>query len=262
MGPVILHIWGPIAIQSYGFFIAIGVLAFVSLVQRDKRFAQLGLHDEFNTIFLLGAAAVVLGGRVLHVIRNYDEYSSWIEWFSLWEPGFAVLGSTVGVAVIVPLYMHLRKIPMLQSFDLLLTYTPLLQAIARLGCFFAGCCFGCETFVPWSVIYTDPHSLAPINTWLHPAQLYSAGMLFGTFLFIYCGARFWCKIPGQTSMIYLMLVAGERFITDFWRGDREMVYEQIPFSFHQLLALGIIMVGVVGFCIITYRGRDQKRFLV
>lgn len=259
MGPVILHIWGPFAIQSYGFFIAVGAITFITLIQRDKRFAKLGLQTRFNTLFLLGAAAVLVGGRALHVMRHYDAYDSWIEWFALWEPGFAVLGSTVAVACVVPLYIYSCKIPMLPLLDLLATYIPLLQSIARLGCFFAGCCFGCEAFVPWSVIYTNSASLAPLNTYLHPAQLYSSAFLFLLFIFMYCGARRWCKIPGQQSMLYLMFASTERFITDFWRGDREMVFENISLSFHQFLALGLIACGMIGYALFTYRGtRSQK----
>lgn len=255
MGPVIFHIWGPLAIQWYGFCIALGVLAFFFFIKRDQRFAALGLHNRFDTIFLWGAGAVLIGGRILHIIRHYDEYSSWTEWFAFWEPGYAVLGSTLGVAVVIPIYLWLHKIPMLPFLDLVATYCPLLQAIARLGCFFAGCCFGAYARVPWAVVYTNACSLAPTGISLHPAQLYSALGLFLSFCILYFYGRSFLKIPGQQAMLYLMLTASERFITDFWRGDREMLStlssNGIFLSFHQLLALGIITGAGILFLILT-----------
>lgn len=249
MGPVILPIWGPIAIQAYGLFIALGAIAFLTLIQRDKRFITLNLKDSFNTIFMLGIVAVLVGGRFLHVLTHFDEYNSWLEWFALWEPGFAALGSILCVLFIIPVYLFMHKIPMLPFLDLVATYAPLLQSIARLGCFFAGCCFGCITTVPWHVTYTHPASLAPLDLSLHPSQLYSAGLLFLLFLFMYFIARIRYTRPGQQATLYLIGAATERFITDFWRGDREMVYENIPFSLHQLIALSIIVCALVGYAI-------------
>jgi phosphatidylglycerol---prolipoprotein diacylglyceryl transferase len=259
MSPIMLHIWGPFAIQWYGFFIALGALAFLLMIKRDPRFPVLNLQNCFDALFLWGAAAVLVGGRALHVMRHYDEYSSWTEWFAFWEPGYAVLGSTLAVLCVVPTYLYVYKVPLLPFLDLIATYAPLLQSIARFGCFFAGCCFGCATRVPWATIYTDAASLAPTNLFLHPAQLYSAFGLFVAFLTMYFVARKVCTIPGQQAMLYLILTSTERFITDFWRGDRELVLSLnkigITLSFHQFLALGIITTAGILLIIISYRNR-------
>jgi len=259
MSPIMLHIWGPFAIQWYGFFIALGALAFLFMIKRDPRFPILNLQNCFDALFLWGAAAVLIGGRILHVIRHYDDYDSWTEWFAFWEPGYAVLGSTIAVLCVVPTYLYLHRVPLFPFLDLIATYVPLLQSIARLGCFFAGCCFGCATQVAWATIYTDTASLAPAYRMLHPAQLYSALGLFVVFLIMYFIARKTCKIPGQQVTLYLMLTSLERFITDFWRGDREMVPSVermgIALSFHQLLALGIIISGGILFLTVTYSKR-------
>jgi phosphatidylglycerol:prolipoprotein diacylglycerol transferase len=116
--------------------------------------------------------------------------------------------------------------------------------------------------VPWATIYTDAASLAPTGLFLHPAQLYSAFGLFVAFLIMYFIARKTCTIPGQQALLYLMLASTERFITDFWRGDREMVVSfnniGITLSFHQLLALGIITTAGILLIIISYRNKWQN----
>ncbi len=262
MNPVILNLWGPLAIQWYGFCIALGTLAFLFLIKRDPQFTALSLQNCFEPIFLWGAAAVLIGGRILHIICHYEDYSSWMEWFAFWEPGYAVLGSTLGVIGVVSTYLYIHKIPMLPFLDLAATYAPLLQSIARFGCFFAGCCFGCHTTLPWGVQYTHAQSLAPTHILLHPSQLYSAGLLFGAFIIMYLWARTRFIIPGQQAMIMLILASSERFITDFWRGDREMISLCTPcgraLSFHQLLALGIILTAAILFIVFTY-DHDKKR---
>ncbi len=252
MGPIICRLWGPFAIQWYGFCIALGAIAFLWMAKKDARFKTLNLQNCFDTIFLWGAAAVLIGGRLLHIIRHYNDYSSWTEWFAFWEPGYAVLGSTLGVLIVVPTYLYMHTIPWLPFLDLVATYAGLLQSIARLGCFFAGCCFGCSTNVLWATIYTDPESLAPTDIMLHPAQLYSSFGLFLVFMFMYYVARKRYTLPGQQTMLFLMLASTERFITDFWRGDREII-DGIPLSFHQLLALGIIITAGILFLLISYK---------
>ena len=53
------------------------------------------------------------------------------------------------------------------------------HGIGRLGCFFAGCCWGSACSLPWAVTFTDPraHALTgvPLGVPLHPTQLYEAG---------------------------------------------------------------------------------------
>jgi phosphatidylglycerol:prolipoprotein diacylglycerol transferase len=256
---VILHIWGPIAIHAYGFFIALGTLLFLFFIKRDARFSSLNLQKNFDSIFLLGVIAILGGGRVLHVWREYDTYNSWTEWFFIWEPGYAVLGSTLAVVVALPIYLYYKKIPILSFLDLVATYIPLLESVGRVGCFFAGCCFGCITDMPWGVRYTDALSLAPLHLSLHPTQLYSAVGSLCIFLCMYLYARFHCTIPGQQVVLFLTLAALERFVVDFWRGDREILLHTdfIYFSFHQLLALFIIGMAFCFFIGLHYC-RKQK----
>jgi phosphatidylglycerol---prolipoprotein diacylglyceryl transferase len=249
MGPVILPIWGPIAIHSYGFFIAIGVWLFLTAIQKDARFSALHLGKEFNIIFLIGLLAALIGGRILHILLYCDSNSSWMEWFALWQPGYAVLGSIIGIVITVSLYLWLKKLPILPIFDLISTYAPLLQSVARVGCFFAGCCYGCPTTVPWAVQYRNVLSMAPLHLLMHPSQLYSAILLFGIFLIMYYYVRNNFYMPGQQMACYLGMAALERFIVDWWRGDRDIVvpYAWVSFSLHQIIAFILIIVAFLIF---------------
>lgn len=237
--PELFHLYGPFGIQSYGLFIVLGIVISVIAARYNKRFKQLNLENKYLDIIMVSVVAGCIGGRLLEVISEPLLYPHWYDWFALWEGGFSILGSIIGIIVIVPFYVKKIKVPIIPLFDFVSIYAPLCQSIARLGCFTAGCCYGVATHNMFAVIYTNPHTLASHNIAIHPTQLYSSALLMSIFLFMYFVAQHMCKKNGQLFSIYLTLAALERFVVDFWRADRIMISQFL--SFHQLLALGIII---------------------
>ena len=58
--------------------------------------------------------------------------------------------------------------------DIAAVSLPLGHFLGRIGCFFAGCCYGKTCDLPWAVTFNDPESLAqPLHVPLHPTQLYA-----------------------------------------------------------------------------------------
>jgi len=55
---------------------------------------------------------------------------------------------------------------------------------------------------------------------------------------------------GQLFTTYLTCAALERFVVDFWRADRIMIGEYL--SFHQIVALCIIIALVIFQCVLTH----------
>lgn len=246
MCPVLVHIYGPFSINAYGFFIAVGLLSALFLARRDPRKQALITDDQGITLISGCIIAAILGGRLLHVLMEPSQFTSWYDLIAFWQGGGAELGGIIAVIIFLLCalkYYHLKVLPLL---DLASTYAPLLQGFGRIGCFFAGCCYGAPTNVAWRVLYTHPLSLAPLNVALHPTQLYSALLFFIAFVAMYALSGD-LKKPGQCFMLYLMATSTIRFIVDFWRDDRVFL-ETLPlFSSYQLLALGIFFLGVVGF---------------
>jgi phosphatidylglycerol:prolipoprotein diacylglycerol transferase len=255
----IAHLYGPLSINSYGFMIAIGFLVFVALVTRDKRCKKLLTPAQCIDVIMVGFLAAFIGGRVVFLISQWPAITSVWQMLAFWEGGFSILGSIIGVLIAVPCYLRYLKAPILQVLDCAAIYAPLLQSISRLGCFFAGCCHGALTMVPWAVTYTDAFSRAPCGLPLHPAQLYSAAILFLLFCCMYFGVRYWFKRPGQIACIYLLGASIERFVIDMVRGDRIMLEgTNIGWlSLHQLLAV-LLATGALLMLLITYlQGRKD-----
>ncbi len=241
--PELIHLYGPLGIQSYGLFIVLGIIISIIVGRYNKRFAQLNLENSYIDIIMISILAGCIGGRFLEVISEPLLYPHWYDWFALWQGGFSILGSIIGVITIVPFYLKKINVPIIPLFDLVAIYAPLCQSIARLGCFTAGCCYGVATKSIFAVVYTNPHTLAAYGIPIHPTQLYSSALLFGIFLFMYFVGQRMCTKDGQLFSLYLTLVTLERFFVDFWRADRIMIGNIL--SFHQIVALCIIMAIII-----------------
>lgn len=256
---ILFPIYGSIAIQSYGALIAIAIIASSHLVLRDQRRISLISPDLFIQTITMMILVATLGGRLLHLATCYDEYSTITSMLALHEGGFSILGATLAVLAVLPWYLSKHAINVLSFLDLVSTYMPLTQAIARLGCFFAGCCHGIPTAGWYGYTYTDVNSLAPLGIPLHPIQLYSSL----TFLLMF-GIMLLCKRhpswPGRDTLIFLSLFSLQRFILDFWRGDRIFSSFRLSYtmSLHQTLALALTLVSLVLLVIGMYHNRKAR----
>ncbi|HXW86212.1 MAG TPA: prolipoprotein diacylglyceryl transferase [Candidatus Bathyarchaeia archaeon] len=255
----LLHIYGPFAIHSYGLCIALGLLIFIILVQYHPLFKKLQLQQKFLSIVVVGVLIGIIGGRALHIMTETDSLFDMYTWISWWEGGYSILGTVLALFLCLPLYLRCIQVPVLPFFDLIALYTPLIQAISRIGCFFAGCCHGMPTEVAWAVAYTDPLSMAPQYVLLHPTQLYSAGVLFCMFLVFYFYVQYQVQYTGQLTSLYLIFEGAERFTIDFWRANRPMM--GTIFSADQYIAGGIIVLGCALLWYSTYYRRKQTAFL-
>lgn len=250
----LFHLYGPLAINSFGLMIIIGIIIFSILILRDPKRAKLITTDQYFNILSLAIVSALIGGRALFLIGNWQTLESFWQIFAFWEGGFALLGGIIALLLVMPIYFKKHHLNAIALLDLGAVYAPLLQAISRFGCFFAGCCFGMPTKLPFGVI----NQTCP--TPVHPTQLYSAGALFIIFFAMYFWLQKQFKYPGQLICIYLILMSLERFIIDFWRGDRE--FSSIPFlqifSIPQLVALAMAIGASAGLIYITLLKKHKQ----
>jgi phosphatidylglycerol:prolipoprotein diacylglycerol transferase len=117
------------------------------------------------------------------------------------------------------------------------------QAIGRLGCFAAGCCWGKVCYLPWGVHFrSDFAAPVPLDKPLHPVQLYESAADFVIFLILYRQfKRSHCA--GQVMGLYLVLYSAARFIIEFFREHEQALVG--PFSLTQWIALALFALGVV-----------------
>lgn len=249
----LLHIYGPLSINSYGTCILIGIVIGLWLFLRDDRRIKLVSTDQTVNGFMLCIVIGLIGARVLAIAENPESFTTFSDIFALWKGGFSFLGAVVSIAFFLPLYLAYQKIPILPTLDLASIYVLFMESIARLGCFMAGCCYGKPTYMPWGIVYTNQDSLAPLYTKIHPTQLYSAGLALSAFCCLYILSKKIALKQGQLFALCLLLTSSIRFCVDFWRADREFLRAVSLFSIHQLIALGIIACALILYIIFGLR---------
>lgn len=260
INPILLHIWGPLAIHAYGLCIAIGVVIGFLLVLRDNKLKKIIQRNDLMTTFELMIVSGYIGGRIIFLESEKHEWSDYLLFFKFWQPGFSILGSIIGITFVTSLYLWYKKISILAYADRIALYAPLVQSFGRLGCFFAGCCFGIPTQAWWAVTYLHPDHMAPLNIALHPAQLYSSMTLLITFFILYFIVQHQSKTSGIVMCSYLICAGLERFLIDFIRWDRLFSNNDnfAFFSIHQWIGL-IIIIGA-SFGIILLRKQNKKSY--
>lgn len=129
---------------------------------------------------------------------------------------------------------HVRAFP--KIFDIAPSCITLAHALGRLGCFFAGCCYGKPTSAFFGVM------LKNVDHKVIPTQLFEA--LFLLLLFAFLTVRYYDGKRHQLS-IYLISYGVWRFMLEFLRGD-DRGETVIPFlTPSQLTAVLLILVGIV-----------------
>jgi phosphatidylglycerol:prolipoprotein diacylglycerol transferase len=217
MHPVLFHI-GPLTIYNYGLMIAIGIIVGLLLARRQAIREGIDPERIVDITFYLLVAALI-GSRLLFVLMNLGEYvEDPIRILKIWEGGLVFYGGLVPAVAVGIWYIKRLGLPLWQVADIFAPSVAIGHAFGRIGCFFAGCCYGRPSTLPWAVTFTDPRSLAPQGVPLHPTQLYSSLGLFVLFTFLVL-LRKRKAFDGELFWSYTLWYAVGRFFVEFLRGD-------------------------------------------
>ncbi|MCQ2385331.1 MAG: prolipoprotein diacylglyceryl transferase [Clostridia bacterium] len=224
-------------VRLYGIMIAVGVLcAFGVLYLYGKK---LKISEKLlDFVFYDGVASILLGflsATLFQSVYNYLENP---------EAGFSFGGMTFiggligGAAVFLAAYFVLRKKLGIRLTDVL-SVIPCSIVIAhgfgRIGCFFAGCCYGKPTDSFLGVQFPN-HAVK-----VHPTQLYEAAFLFLLFaLFSFLVLK---KGFRQNLSLYLVLYGVFRFLIEYVRGDDRGQFIGI-FSPSQFWSVFMVAIGI------------------
>lgn len=248
LGPftVFGHAVGPFTLHTYGVLVALGFLAALVVVMRGARREGLRSESVLDVAFVAVLAAIV-GSRLLYVIFNLRDYlADPLRILKVWEGGLVFHG---GLLLAIPACLYLvrrENLPPWTTADVFAPAIALGQAIGRIGCFAAGCCYGAPWDPPFCVTFTHPESLAPLDVPLFPSQLFAfaSGLLVYVVLAAYRPRR---RAPGQVFWLYLVLASLARVAEDAFRAP-EAKSAILPWlSVTQAIALAIAAVAYVLF---------------
>ncbi len=217
MHPTLLE-FANVKIYTYGVFLA---FAFWFALLAGKRLAKReGLNPEiFADLFFYVLVSAILGSRLFYVATAWDDYVGRpLDIFKIWEGGLVFYGGFVAAAITSVYYVKKHNLPLLKTADAAAPAVAFGHFWGRLGCFFAGCCYGKTCDLPWAVTFTNPESLAPLNIALHPTQLYDAVNNLAIFvILLLLGSR--KKFDGQVFCVYIFLYGITRSVIEFFRDD-------------------------------------------
>lgn len=228
MAPELFEIGG-ITVRGYGLCIGIGILLMTWVVQSEsKRIDLPKLGDVWVVILLAFVVAAFVGGKIAFWFSNPERARELLDqqgWGPFLREGFVFYGS---LALCVPtgwLLLKAYKLPVMRSLDVVFLALPLLHAAGRMGCLFAGCCYGCTTDSGFSLVFERGRGLNGVP--LLPIQLLEAGAELCVFLFLWLWLRKHKRYDGQIVVVWLILYAVMRVATEQFRGDGNPVL--IPF---------------------------------
>ena len=254
MHPVLLRL-GPITIYTYGFFSALALLTALWFVLRQAK--KQGLPEEqLMNLFFYSVIAGLIGARLAYVLLYLDMFlEDPLEVFRLWNGGLVFYGGFLAGFAFVLVYVKKQKLPLAKIMDIIAVGSPLAHGVARIGCFFAGCCYGKACGLPWAVSFTNPETLArPLGVPLHPTQLYSSAgnfLIFGILLLLSRTGRF----PGRLIFVYFLLYGLFRSFVEIFRGDVRGAPVVDFLSTSQTIGLAAALIAAV--CLIIFFIRDR-----
>lgn len=213
--------WLEIPVWSYGFMLATALAA--GLWMTTQLAARDGLPK--SKVYKLGLCLIpsaLLGAKLIALVVDWLQSSGGPQFSpALMQGSGAFLGGLLMAIASSGVLMRAWRLPWLKTADSFAPSIALGYAIARIGCFMAGCCWGKPTTSWIGVTFSDEaHALAgtPVHEALVPTQLLESavGLLLLAFLLRLRKRR---AFDGQILLAYLALHSVARLAVEFLRDN-------------------------------------------
>jgi phosphatidylglycerol:prolipoprotein diacylglycerol transferase len=258
MYPILLDL-GQVTIYTYGVLLAAAYLLGLKLAM--MRAKALGLDQ--SRVLDLGIYIIIsalIGAKLLLLITDFRTFTSNPrELWTLARSGGVFYGGLVVAVIVALLYIRRIGLPLWTTCDVFAPGIALGHIVGRMGCFFAGCCYGKPTTQPWAITFTSPFAAAnvgtPLNTPLHPTQLYEAGAEALILALLLLTERRGRRFQGRTFWLYMLLYAVSRYGIEIFRGDpRGTVF---GFSTSQFISLLLAPLAIVMLVFLSRRAAPE-----
>ena len=245
---------GPFTVYGYGLMIAIGVL--VAYCVGEYRAKKQGLDPD--SLFWITVSCLIggiLGAKLLFILVEIKSIIADPSILLDVTHGFVVYGGIIGGIGVGYLFCKIKKLEFLRYFDLVMPSIAIAQGFGRVGCMFAGCCYGRETDSWFHVIYQSS-DFAPNGVALIPTQLIMALLNFAHFFLLVFLAKKVVKHAGQVAGFYLVFYSIGRFFLEYLRNDPRGEVRMLSTS--QFISLFILAAGVGTILLCGYLGKRNE----
>ena len=251
-------------IGVYGICVVAGMLAagFVGTKLSKKRGI---IFEDFIIAMMAGIIGLFLGAHIIYALTNIPLIINAFQnieklWFTdfiklIWQAvgGMVFYGGFIGGAAGLLVYTRISKAVRREDiFDVYAVLIPLFHTFGRIGCFFAGCCYGVESSFGFTA-HNNHVNPAVNDVCRFPIQLVEAGCNLIIFLIILSFFRRE-KMKSRLIYLYMLIYPPVRFILEFFRGDAYRgIY--LGLSTSQWISIGLVIFAVI--MLIGYN-RKQK----
>ena len=244
---------GPFTVYGYGLMIAIGVLIAYSV--GEYRAKKQGLSaDELFWITVSCLVGGIFGAKLLFILVEIKAIIADPSILLDITHGFVVYGGIIGGIGVGYLYCKIRKLEFLKYFDLVMPSIAIAQGFGRVGCMFAGCCYGRQTDGWFHVVYHSS-DFAPNGVALIPTQMIMAVLNFAHFFILAFLIKKLVKHDGQIAGFYLVFYSIGRFFLEYLRNDPRGNVNILSTS--QFISLFILLAGVGTVLLCGYHGKRK-----
>ena len=257
---------GSLSINLYGICFAVGIVVCLALLVKLTKVKGMTTTAQ-NFYYFTGIGSIVVGyffAALFQAIYDYIEAPS--KGFNF--GGITFLGGLIGGAgmfiltVFVLAKLFYKKKPekyteIRSQFPLLLEVAPccilIAHAFGRIGCFFAGCCYGAHTDSFLGIAF--PYGASAGTGKVHPTQLYEAAFLFA--MFAVCLVLY-LKDVHVNMAVYLGSYGLWRFLIEFLRDDHRGSFLGAisPSQFWSIL----MFLGAIALIVLRYVLKEKKNY--
>lgn len=229
------------SINIYAICIIVSLIVYFIVAIIVLKTYETKLDDIFTSI-VFEFLFIIFGALLLTYINGILQYKKIII-------GLSSSGGAIGAIFAIYFYCILFKKEISRYLITYIIPLPLAYGVAKLGCFFAGCCYGVYYNGIFSVTYNYSQS-APIGVSLLPIQLIETMINTGIFIYlIYCFHRAsnqYKKLIGKC----FILTSFFKFVTDYFRMSHINKY---IFSLNQYICLIFLIIG----CFLVHNKKQQ-----
>jgi phosphatidylglycerol:prolipoprotein diacylglycerol transferase len=253
MHPELAHL-GPITFHSFGLLVALAFGAGLSWTYWRAKAKGLtdakGSGDPLLILFMAIMLAGILGARLTYLVFYPDKF--WADPIGVLfaSGGLVWYGGVIAVLATIGVFCKLQRWSFWTFMDAFGPAVALGQAIGRIGCFLAGCCYGSpcpvhEATSVWHAVavqYPPGHITHP--AWVYPTPLFES-LLMLALCAVLIGVESRQKFAGQLGLLMIAGYALVRFVLEYIRGDRLVAYAAWDLSASQVISVGLLLATLV-----------------
>lgn len=266
-----IKLFGKLEIGMYGTMFVIGFFLAIFIARKIYKYANkedilysaiyavLGMIVGMKLLFMITKLPKLIRGFSM-VAETFDGDTKGLLGFSVSYllGGNVFYGGLIGAVIGILIYCRIYKVKVKPLADLYAIMIPFVHAFGRIGCFFAGCCYGMEYHGFGAIQFPDNKYIPELSEVPRvPTQLIEVVMnfiCFGVLLYLYKKNKI---TEGKLVGCYICYYSVFRFINEFFRGD---VVRGAVFGLYtsQIVSLCILPIGLIILCTDWFVKRMDK----